>query len=1308
MKNKKLLIVTVLLVLITSFLLFILKPNTKNKKLKELNYNVTYKEAFPDQNLRRGVLLCIMRNKCGEEQYNSGAYDYNIYKEHMEDANYIKKYYETKDYQKNPDFGAIITEEQLEQKEEEKISKEDLDKLRVLIPYEYKNGVYTLEGVEYLSNLKAALSGNLYPDNDNIDFSYNKNLEVIYFNQSDTISQTITNITFPQNNKIKHIIGKRYAGNLDLSDFKFLETFEMIDSQIHNIILPESIKTLNLKDNPIERIDLTSLLKLKTVILSISYLKNTINFTNNPNLETVELFGNPLSVKLNKQIDFSHNINLKTLVIKENDLESLNLENNVKLEILELSENKITKLDISKNLNLKNLYINKSKLESLNLENNIKLENLDVSDNKYLKNLDIRNLKKLKHINLNDTIIRKDSIDFSNNPDLETAYITGDAIKIDSLDFSNSPDLKKLHLNANLKKLNIENSPNIKSLELSNNNITDLKVPTNLWGSLNQTIYLKVKKDTDVEIPVYLNNEKLYSPASMFFTRQGDKYRFDTVGNFYLLISKTINKFSYYLYINIEVTEDDVDFVPLISNQKQENYTPLINEEIKTDDIKRIIKNLPNDIKNFEIVSPNPVKFKEKGKNTLKIKIVFNDNKTKTFDISIDVYEPEYNYFIFNREFNFNIGYDPYLAIRPEERYYIPCTVNLVKEKNIEYIRKRNLQKKSCPCDGSVDYANFIKYEDVKPISYEYIDLPKGLNGDFDGISGKIDYEFKEGEKEHIFYIKYKEIGHVYNLEENIKIKLLRDIDSDGIPDIYDDDADGDGFSDLDELKVGSNQYDKNSTPNNIVNVSKDTEASKFNPIIDQKDYKPLFYQLIPKEKVKKIITNLPVDIKNFEILRIFHSNTGEYTKIKVAVSITFKDNSKKEFDIPINAYKEKFLTPRLKIKNKTILEGKKLDIDILKNYAEEEHIDDNNFIKYIKDKIINYSYRSYGGFPKGLIYNLNSVTGIIDYNFTEDNEEKRFEITYEEKYNHIFTLSPYVFITLLRDTDKDGIPDKDDDDKDGDGVSNDIEIANGSDQYNKNIIPGMSKKEVLDVLVNDLEKLINDNENNSFESKNKLDVDTFKKEKLHTAKEKLKEVKKSYNETTSDIELEKLQEQVKEVIYNIKDSLNNINDKANFEELDKELLNVLEKEDYYNEEIFKEYLKLIKEAKNLSRDTARQYEVYTLWKDLVDKRESLKLDKTKFLNQIEEINEKLSNVKCTDNECSYIKEKILELYNGSLSCEYLTIEEIIEIINKSNKLLKNYKFTNPNTGIKTYSLIMVFIILVSYLVFKKNKNYVR
>ena len=55
MKKKKLLIIVLLLVLlITSFFVLTKKPNIKHKKLKELNYNLTYKQAFPDENLRRG------------------------------------------------------------------------------------------------------------------------------------------------------------------------------------------------------------------------------------------------------------------------------------------------------------------------------------------------------------------------------------------------------------------------------------------------------------------------------------------------------------------------------------------------------------------------------------------------------------------------------------------------------------------------------------------------------------------------------------------------------------------------------------------------------------------------------------------------------------------------------------------------------------------------------------------------------------------------------------------------------------------------------------------------------------------------------------------------------------------------------------------------------------------------------------------------------------------------------------------------------------------------------------------------------
>ena len=134
MKSKKKLFLILLgIILVISFLFIILKPNTKNKKLKELNYNVTYKEAFPDENLRRGVVLCIMKNKCGEDFYNSGKYDYKKFKypDYM-DCKSIECIKWSEYYNSSAmDFSSI----DLESKEQEIISKEDLEKIQVLIQH---------------------------------------------------------------------------------------------------------------------------------------------------------------------------------------------------------------------------------------------------------------------------------------------------------------------------------------------------------------------------------------------------------------------------------------------------------------------------------------------------------------------------------------------------------------------------------------------------------------------------------------------------------------------------------------------------------------------------------------------------------------------------------------------------------------------------------------------------------------------------------------------------------------------------------------------------------------------------------------------------------------------------------------------------------------------------------------------------------------------------------------------------------------------------------------------------------------------
>ena len=102
MKKKLLIIVLVLLMLITSFFALTKKPKIKYKKLKELNYNLTYKQAFPDENLRRGVVLCIMRDRCKDSVDNYFNTTYYA----VDNSNYL---IDTR-------LGPVITEEEVERK----------------------------------------------------------------------------------------------------------------------------------------------------------------------------------------------------------------------------------------------------------------------------------------------------------------------------------------------------------------------------------------------------------------------------------------------------------------------------------------------------------------------------------------------------------------------------------------------------------------------------------------------------------------------------------------------------------------------------------------------------------------------------------------------------------------------------------------------------------------------------------------------------------------------------------------------------------------------------------------------------------------------------------------------------------------------------------------------------------------------------------------------------------------------------------------------------------------------------------------
>ena len=961
MKKKKLLIiVVVLLMLITSFFVLTKKPKIKYKKLKELNYNLTYKQAFPDENLRRGVVLCIMRNYC--DTFYKRYYEYNYYKN-----NDYGSLYETKEYvNKKWSWTTAITESEIEAKENETISKVDLDKIKFLIPNDRSKEITTLEGIQYLINLEYVILENVKEEN--VDFSNNKELISLFLNGKTETKSQIKTINLDQNTKLKVLFFKLSNKNLNLSNVTALTTIDIKKTILENIVLPNSVTNLELSDNNIKSINIPT--SAVTVNLDRNELDN-IDLSNSPNLEELHL--------------------------KYMNLYTINLTKLPKLKILDIASFKSAEdIDFSKNTNLEKLYINEGRayvdypFGNIDLSNNLNLKEISYLYSEY-KTLNIE-----KNVNL-------EKITLSNVP------------------------------KDDVKMIDIRKYPKVKQVLLAYNHYDRVYGPTEYINDFQGLDWkrIKVKKNSYVTIPkVYFDDREVYLKDSPNFTRNGETYVFNKLGD--------------------------------------------LNE----------------------------------------------------------------------------------IAIGTE---------------------------KSNP-----------------PFIYHY-----------------------------------------FKWEYNI------------------------------EVEAG--------------------EEETFNPVFNQGNYTPLINEEIPVNNLKEMITNLPANIKNFEVLS---SNTftekGDKT---IKVRITFSDDTFKEVDIPVKVYEKEDILPTVTVTPETleVIEKKPVNINIARSYAKEDNIDPTNFIKTVRDNLVSYEYLNKAN---GLTYNSNSVTGVIEYLFTGNEEEHTFNITYKEKGN-IYTFNKNISIKLLRDTDKDGIADKNDDDKDGDGFNNDLEILKGSDPYNKNSLPDMSKKDELDNLVKQLEKLIDDTKNNPFDNKNKLDVDNLKNNFLPSKVTEKDNIKGSYSATTSDTELLKLIEKTKKEINDIKKEINKLRDKANFEELDKEI----------NKEVdnsYKELIDKIKEAKDLDRNTTTQEEVDKITKEIKDLREKIVTDKEELKKKIEELEKAISDKLCKSEECKKLLKEAKDLYDK----DFILKEDMFNMIKRIDDLLdKEKRITNPNTGIKTYSLLILVIIFISYLVFKKKKK---
>ena len=487
MKSKKYISVMISMFLIASFLVFY-KNSTSiiSKKLRELNYNVTYKEVFPDENLRRGVVLCIIENRCGEYQANLKYYEYYEYY-----FNNMKPFppYLISAYDINRD----LRESKIVEKENEKINKEDLEKIQVLIPFLSDKEINTLAGIEYLPNLRVISLPKVNVEN--VDFSTYKNLEYLYFNfQTSIENNKLKEINLNENLKVKNIIVSFNKNNKKILNYEHLsklENIKVVNSAIKNINLSNSVKTISLINDEISKINLHNYQNLEFLDLSYNPIFN-IDLSKLINIERIYLD----ITNIKNTIDFSHNNKLRAVSIRNYLPEQTFLTRNGETTFPERHGNiKIKELDFSNNPLLDSLYISSIDLKEIDLKNNLLL----------------------KYLTLNNTKIKK--LDLFHNKFLNECL-------------SNIDD-------NNINILKIDDS----------SYCTDNKT--------HQNLKFKIKKNTPQNIPIYLNDKELYLDDSSNFTREDNRYVFKNIGTFEEKVrGRTTAGFQYEANVTIEVVEN--------------------------------------------------------------------------------------------------------------------------------------------------------------------------------------------------------------------------------------------------------------------------------------------------------------------------------------------------------------------------------------------------------------------------------------------------------------------------------------------------------------------------------------------------------------------------------------------------------------------------------------------------------------------------------------------------------------------------------------------------------------------------------
>ena len=229
---------------------------------------------------------------------------------------------------------------------------------------------------------------------------------------------------------------------------------------------------LNCSWNQLTALDLSANTKLQKIIAQANAL-TTLDTRNLPELTYLNLWGNDDL----KSIDVSKNPKLEILSASHGKLTSLNVSNNRKLVELYVYNNQLTALDVRSNYLLKKLSCYENQITALDLSYNGALEDLSVNDNP-ITELDLHPLSNLQDLSCSKMQLKK--LDVDRCPELRRLYCNDN--QIETLDLRSNKKLEVLYCQNNrLSWLDLSSNTALDPRYVDcSGNVYDIKVDRNL------------------------------------------------------------------------------------------------------------------------------------------------------------------------------------------------------------------------------------------------------------------------------------------------------------------------------------------------------------------------------------------------------------------------------------------------------------------------------------------------------------------------------------------------------------------------------------------------------------------------------------------------------------------------------------------------------------------------------------------------------------------------------------------------------------------------------------------------------------